>query len=335
MVEDLDFIVPNNEFNRVIEMIEDARARTYRTVNSSLIDLYWYIGKYLSQQVATKKWGKSVVKNLAVHIKLYDPSIQGFSSQNLWRMKQFYEMYKNSETLSSLLRELPWSGNLVIMAKAKTDEEREFYLHLAVQERYSVRELERQMESGYYERAMISSQKLPAVLRESHPSLPRIFRDTYVLDFLKLPEIHSENELQQAIVANLRQFLLEVGNGMSFIGQEYRLQVGKSDYFIDLLFFHRDLRCLVAFELKIDDFKPEYLGKMQFYLEALDRQVKKDHENPSVGIILCKTKDEEVVELALSRSMSPALVAEYRTKLMDKGILQGKLRELFALAEAR
>ena len=315
-------------------MIENARTRAYRAVNTSLIDLYWEVGKYLSQQIATNEWGKGVVEKLATHIRRHDPAIRGFSAQNLWRMKQFYEIYKDSENLSSLLRELPWSANLVIMAKAQNIEEMEFYLRMAVRENYSVRELERQMDSGYYERTMITAQKLPTPLRELHPSLPQIFRDTYVLDFLKLPEAHSEKQLQQAIVANLKQFLLEAGRDMSFIGQEYRLQVGKCDHFVDLLFYHRGLRCLVAFELKIDDFKPEYLGKMQFYLEVLDRQVKKEHENPSVGIILCKTKDEEVVEVAMSRSMSPALVAEYRTKLMDKSILQDKLRELFALADA-
>jgi predicted nuclease of restriction endonuclease-like (RecB) superfamily len=328
-------IVPDQEFNHVIELIENARTRAYRAVNTALIDLYWEVGKYLSQQIATREWGKGIVENLATYIRTYDPAIRGFSAQNLWRMKQFYETYKDSEKLSSLLRELPWSGNLVIMARAKTNEEIEFYLRLAVQEKYSVRELERQMDSGYYERAMIAKQKIPTALRELHHPLSLIYRDTYVLDFLKLPEVHSEKQLQQAIVANLKQFLLEAGRDMSFIGQEYRLQVGKNDHFVDLLFYHRGLSCLVAFELKIDDFKPEYLGKMQFYLEVLDRQVKKEHENPSVGIILCKTKDEEVVEVAMSRSMSPALVAEYRTKLMDKSILQDKLRELFALADAR
>ncbi len=329
----MDESITEFDLDYVIGLIEDARTKAYRAVNTILIDLYWEIGKHISQQIVSGKWGAGVVENLASRIRQHDASIRGFSAQNLWRMKQFYDTYRDSKKLSTLLRELTWSANILIIAKAQTAEEREFYLRLAVKNKLSVRELERQIGSSYYERTVMGMQKLPMLLKEAHPTLPLVFRDTYVLDFLKLPETHSEKQLQHSIVSNLRQFLLETGHDMSFVGQEYRLQVGRSDYFVDLLFYHRELRCLVAFELKIDDFKPEYLGKMQFYLEALDRQTKKEHENPSVGIILCKTKDDEVVEVALSRSMSPALVAEYRTKLMDKSILQGKLREFFALAE--
>lgn len=159
------------------------------------------------------------------------------------------------------------------------------------------------------------------------------FKDTYILDFLNLPKTHSEKELRQNIVSNLKNFILEFGKDFAFIGQEYRIQVGNNDYFIDLLFFHRGLKCLVIIELKIDDFKPEYLGKLNFYLEALDREVKKKDENPSVGIVLCKSKDEEVVEYALSRNMSSTLVAEYRTKLIPKIILKKKLHEYCLLSE--
>ena len=172
---------------------------------------------------------------------------------------------------------------------------------------------------------------MSAPLTQIHPKAPEVFKDTYILDFLNLPEAHSEKDLQQSVVSNLRQFILEFGRDFTFVGQEYRIQVGKNDYFIDLLFFHRGLRCLVMFELKIDDFKPEYLGKLSFYLEALDRDVKKPDENPSVGIILCKSKDDEVVEISLSRNLSPALVAEYKTKLIPKKVLEKKLHEFFLI----
>ena len=173
------------------------------------------------------------------------------------------------------------------------------------------------------------NKNLATVLRDIHPAAENVFKDKYVLDFLDLPEHYSEKDLQKALVVNLKDFILELGKDFTFVDQEYRLQVGNHDYFIDLLFYHRELCCLVAFELKINDFKPEYLGKINFYLEALDRDVKKEYEKPSVGVLLCKTKDEEVVEYALSRSLSPALVAEYETKLIDKQLLKTKLQEFY------
>jgi hypothetical protein len=168
------------------------------------------------------------------------------------------------------------------------------------------------------------SNSLITEYKEAHS----IFRDKYFFEFLDLPEKHTEKDLQKALVRNLRNFMLEIGRDFSFIGEEYRLQVGNKDFFIDLLFYHRDLQCLVAFELKIDDFKPAYLGQLNFYLEALDRDIKKAHEKPSVGVMLCKTKDETVVEYSLSKTLSPALVAEYETKLLSKAILQEGIRKV-------
>ena len=229
------------------------------------------------------------------------------------------------------MTQISWTNHLIILSKTKTIDEREFYIRLSVKENYSKRELSRQIDSGYYERATISKKKVSPVVTQIQHDAVDIFKDTYVLDFLNLPESHSEKDLQQAIVANLKDFILEFGRDFAFIGQEYRIQVGRNDYFIDLLFFHRELKCLVMVELKIDDFKPEYLGKTNFYLEALDRDIRKKGENPSVGIILCKSKDDEVVEYALSRNLSPAMVAEYKTKLIPKKVLQQKLHEYFLL----
>ncbi len=212
-------------------------------------------------------------------------------------------------------------------------EEKEFYLMLSVREKYTSRELGRQIDSGFHERYVLSNANVSALMTQSHPDIASAFKDTYILDFLNLPHHFSEKDLRNAITQNLKNFILEFGKDFTFAGEEYRIQVGNNDYYIDLLFFHRDLSCLVAFELKIDDFKPEYLGKLGFYLEALDRDVKKPHENPSVGVILCKSRDAEVVEYALSRNLSPAMVAEYRTKLIDREILQQKLHELFLLSE--
>jgi predicted nuclease of restriction endonuclease-like (RecB) superfamily len=255
-------------------------------------------------------------------------------SRSLYRMRQLYEAYRQKQFVSAVLTQISWTNHLLILSKTKTKEEREFYLALSIKERYSSRELERQIDSGYYERAMLSRKKfVSSALTQIHSDPASVFKDTYILDFLALPKEYLERDLRKSIVANLRDFILEFGKDFTFVGQEYRIQVGGNDYYIDLLFFHRGLKCLVMLELKIDDFKPEYLGKLNFYLEALDRDVKKQDENPSVGIILCKSKDDEVVEYALSRNLSPALIAEYKTKLIPKRTLEKKLHEYALLAE--
>lgn len=179
---------------------------------------------------------------------------------------------------------------------------------------------------------MLSQRPLIHAIDESKQATGNIFLDNYVLDFLNLPAEVSEHDLQKSIIQNLKDFILEIGKDFTFIGEEYRVQVGNHDYYIDLLFYHRGLSCLVAFELKIGEFKPEYVGKINLYLEALDREVKKENENPSVGVILCASKDDEVVEFALSRSLSPTMVSEYNLKLIDKKLLQRKLKEYIELA---
>ncbi|MCL1865493.1 MAG: PDDEXK nuclease domain-containing protein [Spirochaetes bacterium] len=322
----------SSSFNSILTLIKTAKDRILKTVNTEIIDLYWQIGKEVSEKANNGGWGKSVVEELSNNIAANFGNIRGFSPQNIWRMKQFYETYKDNQILSSLLRELSWTNNLLVMSRAKTDEERLFYIRLAIDEQYSSRELERQFDAMRFERAAISEKKsenLP-VTRE----IKERFLDSYVLDFLNLPENHYESALQKAIISNMKKFLLEIGKDFTFIGEEFRVQVGNSDFFIDLLFYHRGLSCLVAFELKTTSFKPEYIGKMNFYLEALDRDHKKPNENPSVGIILCADKDDQVVEYALQRNLSPVLVAEYTAKLPDKKLLQQKLRELNALADS-
>ena len=319
-------------FENVLGMIYSAKQKAEYQVNSSIIDLYWSIGEYVSYQIDVNGWGKSTVKALSEYILSKEPGIRGYSSQNIWRMKQFYETYKDKPELSKLLRENTWSNNLHIISKTKSYEEKEFYLKLASKEKYKAKELARQIDSGYYERYMLSQRPLTHAIDESKQATGNIFLDNYVLDFLNLPAEVSEHDLQKSIIQNLKDFILEIGKDFTFIGEEYRLQVGNHDYYIDLLFYHRGLSCLVAFELKIGEFKPEYVGKINLYLEALDREVKKENENPSVGVILCASKDDEVVEFALSRSLSPTMVSEYNLKLIDKKLLQRILKEYIELA---
>lgn len=245
-------------------------------------------------------------------------------------MRQFYESYKDFPKLSPLVRELSWTHNLLIFSRCKSTEEREFYLRLCQQESYNKRELDRQISASLFERILIGNSTIRGLLKSDKQDFSNPFKDSYVFEFLNLPEAHNENDLKMGLIRELKSFILELGRDFLFIGEEYKLQVGSSDFFVDLLFYHRGLQCLVAFELKADKFRPEHLGQLNFYLEALDRDVKKTNENPSIGILLCKDKDNEVVEYALSRSLSPTMVSEYKTQLPDKTLLIRKLHELFS-----
>ncbi len=316
------------QFSHVTTLIQQARQRAFQAVNSELVTLYWTIGEYLHQQVSSKVWGKSVVSQLADFIQQSEPNVKGFSAQNLWRMKQFYETYKDSPKLSALLREISWTNNTIIFSSTKTAEEREFYLQLTIRERLSSRELQRQIDSSYYERVRLADTKLAPLARILPQDVTSHFKDTYVLEMLNLPDTHLERDLKHQISQNISKFLIEFGRDFAFMGEEYPLQVGNQDFAIDLLFYNRSLNCLVAIELKIERFKPEHLGQLNFYLEALDRDIKKPHENPSIGILLCKGKDDTVVEYALSRTLSPTLVADYATKLPNKQVLQAKWQEI-------
>ncbi|MEM7656679.1 MAG: PDDEXK nuclease domain-containing protein [Bacteroidota bacterium] len=326
--------LPIPQFEEISQLIAKARSRALRLVNQELVILYWEVGKYIHERVTSAEWGEGIVKELAEYLQKRHPGLRGFSRRGLFRMKQFFETYQSDEKVSAVLTQIPWTHHLFILSRTNSQEERQFYLQKCLEERYSSRELERQIKSGLYERSQLASTSLSPSLLQDHPEASTVFRDPYVLEFLDLPPRHSEKELQKAIIKNLGAFILEMGRDFSLIGEQYRVQVGMEDFYLDLLLFHRGLQCLVAIELKIEHFRPEHLGQLTFYLEALDRDVRKPHENPSVGIILCKSKDEEVVEYALSRQLSPALVAEYRTQLIDKATLRDKLHELFLLAES-
>jgi len=319
-------------FREIVSLIQRARQGAFQAVNTELIDLYWRVGEYISRKLEAAVWGEGVVDQLARFIARREPEIKGFTRRNLFRMRQFYDTYQRDKKVAPLVRQLPWTHNLLILSRSKCPEEREFYLRLCLRERWGKRELERQLAGALFERTVLAPPKVSPLVTQLHPAAETIFKDTYLLDFLDLPEAHSEGDLQRALVTNLKKFLIELGRDFAFIGEQYLLQVGGKDFRLDLLFYHRQLQCLVAFDLKIDEFQPEYLGKMEFYLEALDRDIRKPHEHPSIGVLLCATKDHEVVEYALARSLSPALIAEYQTALPDKKLLQRKLHEFYQLA---
>lgn len=351
-----------NRFTDIIYLIKQSRNNAIKAVNVELINLYWNIGTYIKQKLSVAEWGDKTVEELAKFIQMNNPELKGFNRANLYRMVQFYETYANVEFVAPVVRQLQseenqetkivspvvtqfefqpqdirktilaqlsWTNNLIIFSRCKTEEEREFYIRLTIQEKYSKRELERQINAAVFERTMIGNAKLPTALKEKNTDVTNAFKDSYIFDFLNLPEPFNERDLQKGLIHQMKNFILELGKDFLFIGEEYKVQVGNSDFYVDLLFYHRGLQCLVAFELKADKFKPEHLGQLNFYLEALDRDVKKANENPSIGVLLCKDKDSEVVEYALSRSLSPTMVAEYQMQLPDKHLLKQKLHELF------
>jgi predicted nuclease of restriction endonuclease-like (RecB) superfamily len=235
---------------------------------------------------------------------------------------------QHNKFVSSLMAQISWTNHMEILSGTKSAEEKLFYLLIAAKEKLTKLELRRQIKTATFERTMLAKQKVSALMTQ----LPKnLFKDPYIFEFLDLPDGHSETDLEKALVKNLQKFILEIGKGYTYMGNQFRLQVGKKDYHTDLLFYHRDLQCLVLFELKIEEFEPEFLGKLNFYLEALDRDVKRPHENPSIGVLLCKGKDTEVVEYAMARNISPAMVADYETKLIDKKVLANKLNQLIEL----
>ena len=318
-------------FDKIIELINIRRNNAYKKVNEEMILLYLDVGKYLYELQRNSKFGDKITLKAADFMKNNYPNINGFTKRNIERMIQFYKIYKDDEIATPLVTQISWTNNLLIISGSKSKEERHFYLKLSIKNNYSKRELDRQISSSYYERYLLSSgNQLPTCKKtideEDYPNT--IILDIYSLEFLNLPNEFSENDLKKSIINNLKNFILEVGKDFTFIGDEYRIQVGNHDYFIDLLFYSRQLSCLVAFELKLGEFMPEYIGKMNLYLEALDRNVKRKNENPSVGIILCSSRDRDVVEYSMNKNMSQTMISEYKLKLIDKRLLENKLREV-------
>ncbi len=323
-------------FSKIVELIEKRRKNAYRKINEEMILLYLEIGKFLYELIENSSYGDKITTKASDFMKNNYPSLKGFNKRNFERMVQFYRTYKDDEIATPLVTQLSWTNNLLILNGTKSSEERYFYLKLCIKENYSKRELYRQLQSSYYERYMLSCKNDLLNTEEINSKVDypntRIL-DTYSLEFLNLPINYSEKDLKKAIIKNLKDFILEIGKDFTFIGDEYRIQVGNRDYFIDLLFYNRELSCLVAFELKIGEYMSEYIGKMNLYLEALDRSVKKKNENPSVGVILCSSKNNDIVKYSLSKNMPKTLISEYKLKLIDKKILQNKLSEMKHILE--
>jgi predicted nuclease of restriction endonuclease-like (RecB) superfamily len=299
------------------ERIYKAQYDALKAVNKELINLYWDIGRSIVAKQEKLGWGKAIVETLAKDLQKEFPGIQGFSSANLWRMRNFYLTYRLNEKLAPLVREISWTKNVIIMERCKEDIRREFYIKTTKKFGWTKDVLINQLEAGAFERYMANQTNFDKSVPGKYRHQAKLaVKDEYSFDFLELGEEHSEKELEMALLENVRKFLIEMGGYFAFVGNQYRLEIDEQEFFIDLLLYHRQLRCLVAIELKVGAFKPEYAGKMQFYLSALNDIAKLPDENPSIGIILCKDKSRTIVEYALKDTKKPIGVSTY--KLTEK-----------------
>lgn len=293
--------------------IRQAQYEALQAVNHRRLELYWHIGQQITEKQAELGWGKAVVEQLAHDLQGEFPGISGFSASNLWRMRNWVKTYTGKEKLAPLVREIGWSHNLVIMEKCQTDQQREFYLLMTRKFGWSKKVLIHQIEAQTYEQYLLNQTNFDQTVPEKYRDQAVLaIKDEYLFDLLGLADQHAERELEEALVRNIRAFLMEMGSYFSFIGNQYRLTVDDKEYFLDLLLFHRKLKALVAVELKIGEFTPEMAGKMQFYLNVLNDQVREPDENPAIGIIICKSKNRTIVEYALQESKQPIGVATYR-----------------------
>lgn len=310
----------------VKERVRTAQYAALKSVNHELVGLYWDIGQMIVERQAGNTWGKAVVQQLATDLTREFPGVSGFSASNLWRMKAFFECYQGVEKLAPLVREIGWSHNLVILERCADPLEREFYLRMTRKFGWSKNVLSHQIQNQSYQKSLLGQTNFDQALTpELRAQAKLAVKDEYVFDFLELGDEHSERELEKALIGKIEHFLRAMGGMFAFMGSQYRLEVDGKEFFIDLLLFHRRLRCLVAIELKVGEFQPEFIGKMQFYLTALDRQIRQADENPSIGIILCKEKSRTIVEYALHDARKPIGVATYEiTQTLPKE-LKGQL----------
>ena len=313
MAEDIKNAAYTELLSAIKTRIANAQYAALKVVNKELISMYWDIGQFITERQQSEGWGKSVVEHLAKDLQSAYPGARGYSSASLWRMRSFYEVYARNEKLAPLVREIAWSKNLIIMEKCKDDLEREFYIRMTRRHGWTKNVLIHQIENQTYEKTLLNQSSFEKTVPEALLSQAKLaLKDEYTFDFLELADEHSEQQLEQAILAKMEHFLREMGGLFTFVGSQYRLEVDGREFFIDLLLYHRHMKCLIAIELKIGEFKPEYVGKMQFYLRALDMQVRLEDENFSIGIILCKSKSKTIVEYTLHDASKPIGVAEYK-----------------------
>ena len=351
-------VIPNQtelekQFEFINTLIEQHRSSAITKVNTEALLTNWEVGQYIFIQLNSSRWGTKVVSDLADYLKRQNPKRRGFGKRHLYNMVKFYETYSQTEfitiasqlrlceivqlpiaqykietvTMPNVLQLVPFTSHLEIMNRCRTNEERIFYMLYAAHQKLKTEELRRCIINQTYSSLMDKDKMLSPKMIAEYPNTEFILKDKAFIDFLNLPTKHNEHHLHKGLLEHMKEFILELGKDFLFIDSEYGVQVGGSTKRIDLLFYHRALQCLVAVELKAVDFQPEFVGKMDMYLEALDRDVKRDNENPSIGIILCPSADRSMVEYTLSRSLSPTMVAEYQRKLIPLEVMKKSLEE--------
>lgn len=362
--DNLTLSTNEQQFAEVIDIIVQHQSHASQTVNEETLLTAWQIGEYVSTKLKSQEWGSMVVAQLSEYIRSRHPGMKGYSRRNIYNMVMFYDEYSsrsfvatvqkflNSQCdghgvqelsvddsivqfttaqLPSILKMTTLTNHIEILCHCKTPEERLFYILYARKERLNVKELHRCIANDSFSTLLANKNNLSKGLLEQYPNAPIIFKDTIFVDFLGLPQRHTERKLRNGLIEHIKQFILELGKDFIFMDQEYPLTVGASTYKADLLFFHRGLQALVAVELKRNKFHPRDLGQLEFYLEALDRDVKRSNENPSIGIILCPEADNVVVEYAMSRTMSPTMIAQYKRILIPQERMQEQLSQFCQL----
>ena len=310
--------------------VRTAQLRALQKVNKTLIKLYWDIGKMIVEKQEALGWGKSVVENLAEDLQKAFPGIRGLSARNLWNMRNFFKEYQNDQILQTLSAEISWSHNVAILEKCSDNTERRFYMEMSRKFGWSYRVLLNQIANQTFQKYLTSQTNFDKTVSPQYRKQAALaVKDDYIFDFLEIGESHSEHELERRLLDHIRQFLIEMGGYFAFVGNQFRLEIDDEEFFIDLLLYHRALRCLVAVELKVGKFKPEYAGKMQFYLSVLDDRFKLPDENPSIGIIICQHKNRTIVEYTLRDVNRPIGISTYSVQKE----LPAKLRDYFPSAE--
>ena len=358
-----DIIGYEQQFEEIRGIITMHRERALRNVNEESLRMSWAVGQIVSNRLKSNEWGSKVVTQLSEYLRTKDPTLRGYSRRNIYNMVMFYEEY-SSESFIECLQSLTlpefvqtqsaqmgkektpnaiaqntsaliptivylttFSNHLEILNRCRNVEQRVFYILYSYRERLNNKELQRCIINDTFGSLMGNKKNFSTGLMTAYPQSPALIKDRAFVDFLSLPERHNERQLHKGLLEHMKQFVLELGKDFLYVDSEFPVQVGGSTFKIDLLFYHRGLQCLVAIELKAKKFKPEYMGQLEFYLEALDRDVKRSNENPSIGILLCQSADQSVVEYAMSRNLSPTMVAEYHRHLIPKEIVQKSLKE--------
>lgn len=352
----------NADFANVLDIIQGYRSKAVQTINHASVMTAWHVGAYVSNKIKSAQWGAKVVQQLAEYIHTQDPTLKGWSRRTIYKMVQFYDVYSSEQFIAraTTLKLLPasqeivpiasaqidaiefvpfqsaqlqfltkttWSNHCSIFQRCTTIDQYIFYILYAEYEHLQNKELERAIKADTYSRMLSDKKWQSEMLKTTYPQTQLLLKDKAILEFLGLPKQYKESRLRKGIVEHMREFIVELGKDFLFVDEEHALEIGGKTYRCDLLFFHRALQCLVAIELKTTEFDPRDLGQLEFYLEALDQTERRSNENPSIGILMCKDANSEVVRYALNRSMSPTMVAMYEEHLKVGSVLQRSLEE--------